>query len=78
MIRTLRKITEEPGLIIMEPPSKERINLSGDGDDAIYDFLFRRSDDHIWINCARLWLMTVLKRTTGEMTMLATEPLSLL
>lgn len=62
----------------MEPPSEERINFSGDGDDAIYDFLLRRSDEHIRINRARLWLMTVLKRTTGEMTMLATEPLSLL
>lgn len=78
MIRTLRKITEEPGLIIMEPPSEERINFSGDGDDVIYDFLFRRSAEHIWSNRARLWLMTVLKKTTGEMTMLTTAPLSLL
>lgn len=56
----------------MEPPSEERINFSGDGDDAVCDFLFRRSDEQTWISRARLWL-TVLKKTTGEMT---TEPFS--
>lgn len=60
LIRTLRKITEEPRMIIMEPPSEERINFNGGGDYVIYDFLFR-SDERIWINRARLWLMTVLK-----------------
>lgn len=35
LIGTLRKMTEEPGVIIMEPPSEERINFSGDGDDSV-------------------------------------------
>lgn len=38
----------------MEPPCEERINFGGDGDEAVHDFLFRRSDEQVWINRARL------------------------
>lgn len=72
-----RTITEETGPIIMEPPSEGRIKV-GDGHNSVKYILWwegKMFTSGLAMHICGWWQTGISKKTPGEMTMLANEPL---